>query len=1037
MKITDDMIKKSCSSTIYKRGMEYLREGRVHMRKRSDELINAVVDGEDLYNVQVRFDDNGIEDFFCTCPYYETMGSMCKHIVATLKQRQAELTMGEKYIDENDRLAGMLCLDYGAYSNEKKPLHADFVLYINSDNGTGASYAMSIVIEEVGTDIHGIENFLDSYLKGKQFSFDRNNQYSPGETYFLPNQKKIIDILAEAYEMKTIGNSFYTKEAYQISIGERVASRIFPLLKDVEFSVVFDGMRMSDVQFAEDNPDIIVDISATDGEISLSVSDYGFALSNDGSWFLYENMIYHTDEEWRKYFMPIYRALAGESRTHISFKGNNTIMFAANVLPYIEGKHGIVTQGLDEIIVNENPKFKLYFDVDDGNITCVATVNYGSITIRLPDDQTDYRKIIVRDYVAESEILDAFSGFARVNGMFILDNDADIYDFITFELPLLSLKAEIVASLRFQNLKNNDDIKISTAVRYNEKIDLLEAGFESELSHEQIMGILNAVKLKRSFYRMEDGRFIDLLKNPKRQIFDLFDRLDFSEEELMAGKKTLPKYQALYLDALESVEHEESFKEYIEKIKNIEPTIPTDLNGILRPYQIEGIKWLEQLSSLGFGGILADDMGLGKTLQVLAFVHGKKPDGPVLVVTPSALVYNWLNEIERFIPSAKTLIIDGTKEERTRLIGTVDQYEFVITSYPVLRRDIALYSGITFKYFFIDEAQHIKNPKTMNARSVKKINAEHKFALTGTPIENSLIELWSIFDFVMQGYLYGANEFRTRYEHPIIKEEDEAASVDFKARIRPFILRRMKKDVLNELPEKIENTMYADLTAEQKKMYLSYLALAKDETASLLGEGGRGRIKILSLLMRLRQICCHPALFDEAYKKDSGKLDMLLELIQDGVDGGHRILIFSQFTSMLSIIREKLDKMGIKSFYLDGQTPSYERAEKADRFNGGERDVFLISLKAGGVGLNLTGADMVIHYDPWWNPAAMDQASDRAYRIGQTRAVQVIRLASRGTIEEKILKLQEEKRSLADDIIRKNNETLSTLTNDEIMQLFE
>ena len=429
-------------------------------------------------------------------------------------------------------------------------------------------------------------------------------------------------------------------------------------------------------------------------------------------------------------------------------------------------------------------------------------------------------------------------------------------------------------------------------------------------------------------------------------------------------------------------------------------------------------------------------MGLGKTLQVIAYIHGIKPEKPTLIVAPSALTYNWLSEINKFTPNAKTIIVDGAKEDREKLIQTISEYEFVITSYPLLRRDIAHYKEFEFSYCFIDEAQHIKNPKTMNARSVKKINAEHKFALTGTPIENSLLELWSIFDFVMPGYLYSAHEFRNRYEMPLVKDGDKMTADSFRARIKPFMLRRMKSDVLNELPEKIENTMYAELTGEQKKMYTSYLALAKNQTLALLGEGGQGKMRILTLLMRLRQICCHPTLFDENYDKDSGKLDLLMELVTNAVESGHRILVFSQFTSMLSIIRESLKNVGIDSFYLDGKTPSYERAELSDRFNGGENNVFLISLKAGGVGLNLTGADTVIHYDPWWNPAVMEQASDRAYRIGQTKAVQVIRLAAKGTIEEKILKLQENKKNLADDIVRVNTDTFKSLSNEEILSLF-
>lgn len=1037
MKITDELIKKSCSPTIFKRGIEYHCEGRVHLRKRSDSVINAVVDGEEVYNVQVKLNEDGIGDCICTCPYYETMGTMCKHIVAVLKQRQEELEENSSIVDINDRIAEALCGEYSEMRTEKSPLYIRFILYADILPQGNMSYSMSIQTDGSKEEMRGIENFFECYLSGREFLMDRHTMYKPSETYFYRTQKEILDILAEAYEARSIQNPMYTKKIYRTPFGDKCAARIFPLLDDVDFTLVFDGMTVPGVHIAADNPDIIIDIDAADKEINMSVSEYGCALTKDGSWFLYEDVIYHTSAEWRGYFMPVYRALAAENRTQISFKGDNTIAFASSVMPALRGKHGVIMRGLDEVIVNEAPVFKVYLDVDGKGISAAVTVSYGSIVIRIPEEKTDNSRIIVRKYAEEAEILEVFSHFTTENGIFTLHDSSEIYSFLTDDIPYLNIRAEIVASDKFKALRITEAADISASVGYNSDIDLLEADFETSLTYEQMLGILRAVKLKRPFYRLNDGKFIELGRDGDAGIFSLLARLDFTDEELKNRRKTLPKYRAMYLAALDNIEKKESFNKYIESVKNIEPIIPDGLKNIIRPYQYEGIKWLKQLSELNFGGILADDMGLGKTLQVLAFVHGEKHDAPTLIVTPSALVYNWLNETERFIPDAKTIIIDGTKKEREEKIRSVNDYEFIITSYPILRRDISLYSRIKFQYCFIDEAQHIKNSSTMNAKSVKKINAEHKFAVTGTPIENSLIELWSVFDFVMKGYLYGMNDFRSRYEYPIMHDGDRFAAEDLKAKIRPFVLRRMKANVLNELPEKIENTMYAELTPEQKKMYSAYIALAKTETAALLDEGGRGKIRILSLLMRLRQICCHPLLFDEAYQKGSGKLDMLLEIVENGVESGHRILIFSQFTSMLAIIREEMARLKIDCFYLDGQTPSYERAELADRFNGGEGKVFLISLKAGGTGLNLTGADMVIHYDPWWNPAVTDQASDRAYRIGQKKAVQVIKLAAKGTIEEKIIKLQDSKRLLADDIVRVNTDTFSSLSNDEIMSLFE
>lgn len=1038
MEITEQLIRKSCSSTIYKRGMEYFREGRVHLKKREEKLITSLVDGDELYNVQIKLDDNGITDFFCTCPYYETMNSMCKHIVATLKQRQTEQEEGGKFIDENDKLAQLLCNEFAMKNAEINQLHARFVMYINTAAGS-PSYGMSIEIGSTGTAMHGIENFLDCYLKHREFKIDRSISYIPGVTEFPKYQKKIISILAETYENRSAEVMFYTKAAYQTCFGACTAQRIFPLLQYVDFSLVLDSMTIGGVQIKEENPDIIVDIDAADSEISMSVGDRGIALVPDGEWFFYEGVIYHTDDEWRGYYMPIYRALTIENRTQISFKGDNTMLFAAHILPHIKGRHGIITRGIEDLVVNETPVFEVYFDAGRNGITAVIRANYGNISIRLPktEAETSGKKIVVRDFDLEREMLDFFSDFSVTDGMYTLYSDFEVYNFITTRILDLEKKATLYYSERFKLLRVPEKVDIHASVRYNSDINLLEAGFETDLSYEQICGILNAVKTKRRFYRLSNGRFLDLEDGESRTVFSLLSRLDFSNSEIRERNKSIPAYHALYLDAVSGIDKEKSFAEYVDRIKRIEPKIPAELENVLRSYQRDGVKWMCQLSSFGFGGILADDMGLGKTLQVIAYVHGEKPDMPVLIVTPSALTYNWLSEINRFTPDASALIIDGTKEERIKLIEKVQDYEFIITSYPILRRDINNYRDIEFAYCFIDEAQHIKNAKTMNARSVKKINAKRKFALTGTPVENSLMELWSVFDFVMSGYLYDAREFRSRYEYPMIKEKDEEAAEDLKARIKPFILRRMKSDVLNELPEKIENTIYADLTPEQKDMYSAYLAMAKDQTIAILNEGGRGKIQILTLLMRLRQICCHPMLFDENYKSDSGKLGLLMELIESAVGSGHRMLVFSQFTSMLAIIRDELDKRKIPSFYLDGHTPSYERAELADRFNGGERDIFLISLKAGGTGLNLTGADMVVHYDPWWNPAVTDQASDRAYRIGQTRAVQVIRLAARGTIEEKILKLQEAKRNLADEIVRVNNEDFASLTNEEILALFE
>lgn len=1034
MKITDEMIKDICSANIYKRGVEYLQEGRVHLRKRADNMLNAVVDGEGMLNLSVKFSDGKIDSYMCTCPYFQTMNSVCKHIVAALKQRQAELEEGEDAADENDKLADILCRGYSAANGPKEELYPSFAMSVVNKNGV-PQYYMSISFSAVGTRLQGIEDFLNCYVNKKEYKLDKRYTYEPGKTEFGKYQKEIIDILAESYENKSFVDSIGTKSVYNLQIGERTVTRLMPLLEHVDFSFIIDSINMHKVTMREENPDIVIDVNASDNEIVMEVCERGFAITSNGEWFLYENEIYHTDNTWRRFFMPIYNALNSESKTYIAFRGTNRIGFASEVLPEIKNKRGVVMQGLEDVIVDEKPDFEVYFDAKNGDITAVIIARYGSIPIRLPDDSRTDGKIVVRDYESEGELLAHFRRFEREDGTFILSNDGDIYEFITKDLPILRRNAKVMVSKQFEAISITDATGFKVSAAFSPESRLLEAEFETDLSIEEIKGILAAIRLKQNYYRMKDGRFIDLNECKESRLFSVIEYLDFSDAELKAGRKKLPMYQVLYLESISDVHKTEEFMMLIESIHSIEPVYPEHLKDVLRDYQKEGTAWMKQLSTLGFGGILADDMGLGKTLQVISYVMGERAGKPALIVTPSALTYNWMNEIEHFTPEAKVLVVDGPKDEREKLVEVIDGYDFVITSYPMLRRDSTLYKNKEFAYCFIDEAQYIKNPKTMNARSVKNVNARIKFALTGTPIENSLMELWSIFDFVMSGYLYNAHEFRERFEVPVAKNGDAAAADDLRAKIRPFVLRRMKNDVLEELPEKIENTIYADLVPEQKKLYSAYLAAAKSETEELLESGAK--MRILTLLMRLRQICCHPALFDEAYKKESGKLNALIDIVTSAISSGHRVLIFSQFTSMLAIIRRQLDSMDIGSFYIDGQTKPYERTEMAQRFNDGEKNIFLISLKAGGTGLNLIGADTVIHFDPWWNPAVTDQASDRAYRIGQTRAVQVIKLASSGTIEEKILKLQESKRMLADDIIKMNTDSFSSLTNEEILSLFE
>lgn len=544
---------------------------------------------------------------------------------------------------------------------------------------------------------------------------------------------------------------------------------------------------------------------------------------------------------------------------------------------------------------------------------------------------------------------------------------------------------------------------------------------------------------------MKSGKFVSLEGEDLGKFTELLSYVE--NAEIKDNVIELSKYRALSvfenirdMDTI-GIDNSEEILKLLDKIKNPaleQILVPAGYEEILRDYQITGFKWLQTLMDTGFGGILADDMGLGKTLQAIMLLQNNLGKGCAIVVAPSSLVYNWENEIHKFAPQIKTLVICGNKAIRQDMINDIALNDVVITSYPLIRRDIEYYEDIKFQFCILDEAQHIKNPESLNAASVKKINATHRFALTGTPMENSLIELWSIFDFLMPGYLMSKSSFSEKFEKNISRGVNSEALVQLRKIIAPFILRRKKKDVLSELPDKIETKLICELTEGQRKLYNAYIIRAREEINKKVKEDGfdKNRIQILSMITRLRQICCHPSVFVENYEGGSGKLEMLEELLDELIDGEHRILLFSQFTSLLEIIRNRLDEKNIKYMYLDGSVPIYKRMSLVDNFNEGEASIFLISLKAGGTGINLTSADVVIHFDPWWNPAVEDQASDRAHRIGQENVVEVFKLITKNTIEEKIFELQNKKKDLINSVITQGENFINKLSDEDIMDLF-
>ena len=872
MQITDDLIKKLCSDMVYRHGDEYFRDGRVHIRKRTETEISAAVDGEELYNVYISFDGDKIKNELCTCTYYQTMQAPCKHIVAVLKQRMSELNDGDNIKNENDRIASSLCREFSSFG-ERKKIRASFELFIkpNRDDDKEPEFEMSLSLPDCGGRIQGLENFLDCYLSYKEFKVDRTNYYSRRNMYFPYDEDNVIKIMAEVYQTRSSGVGLYRKASSKTSFGSAVMRRILPYLANLDFKLIFDGISINGVRVLKDDPDILIDVYAAGTDIIMSLSESGFAITPNGEWFFYDDKIYNTSPMWRDYFMPIYRSLSDVNRTQITFKGDNAMHFAAYVLPKIRNRHGVVINGVDDIVVHTKPEFTVFLDSNADSISASLIVKYGTMQMRIPTPQTaNDDKIIIRDYNAEDKLISMFSHFTKSRNIYTLSDNNEIFRFITYDLKLISDYADIVMSDNFRRLEINNDIDLELRAFYNADTDYLEIGFDTDLSAKEINDMLRAVERGEEFYRTKDGRYIGFKENKKRELLELLINSGITEETLLQGRAELPKFELLRLEYINGVVNDDSIKHYINSIRNKTPHIPDDLQGELRGYQKDALSWFYELSELGMGGILADDMGLGKTLETLCYIHSALPNKPALIIAPSTLVYNWQKEIERFIPNAKYMIINGTKDERTESIKHIGEYEFIITSYPLLRRDIALYQDIDFSWCVIDEAQYIKNRKTMNALSVKRIRAEHKFALTGTPIENSIMELWSIFDFVMPGYLGTAREFSERFMN--VTDDAEISEI-LRSRIRPFILRRMKKDVLSELPQKIETTMTAELTREQKALYQAYVKKARNDAADLL-RSSNSKMTILTSILRLRQIGCHPSLVTDIDKVSSGKLEL-------------------------------------------------------------------------------------------------------------------------------------------------------------------
>ncbi len=772
-------------------------------------------------------------------------------------------------------------------------------------------------------------------------------------------------------------------------------------------------------------------------------------------WLMTGERIYGTSPEYDRDMRIFLNRVPQLSDHPLRVSGGRQRSFTGSVLKKVAPHMLLDTHGLDlSPYMPPEALFRFYLDLPEPSVvTCQAYAAYDDESYALTE--TAGSDDSFRDLGAEHEVMTGIrKWFHRVPrdqwqaDYAIVENDQEIFRLLEDGIPWLESHGQVYVSENMKQLKITSAPKAQIGVSV--KSGLLDLTIRADaLPYDELAAILESCRLRRKFYRLKSGEFLRLEDNALSVLSELSDGLRLTGRQLQAESISVPLFRAGYIDAVLEQQGEDiqstrdkSFKAMIRKLKSVRDSdyeVPQGIRGTLRDYQKTGYRWLQTITDLGFGGILADDMGLGKTLQIITLLTAHREAGEdcrALVVCPASLVYNWESEISHFSPGLRTCLITGSAAEREEKIRNSADADVLITSYDLLKRDTDLYSGLSFRFQIIDEAQYIKNSRTQAASSVKKIHAGTRFALTGTPIENRLSELWSIFDYLMPGFLYSYQAFRENLEQPIVESHDEIASARLRQMIRPFILRRMKKDVLKELPAKIERPVYTKLTEMQQTLYdasLMQLLAALDQQSDSAFR--RSKLEILSQLTRLRQICCDPALIYESYHGGSAKLETCLQLIDNAIAGGHRVLLVSQFTSMLDILQARLKKARIPCCRLDGSTRSDERLQLVNSFNRSDVPVFMISLKAGGNGLNLTGADIVIHYDPWWNTAAQDQATDRTYRIGQEKNVLVYKLIAGGTIEEKILELQEAKRALADEIISEELSGIAAFDREELMAI--
>ncbi|ALS75654.1 helicase SNF [Planococcus rifietoensis] len=1030
--ISDKHIRKLCGQAAYKKGRAFQMAGKVNITEANDQSITATVEGRSSFHVKLARSQAGTIQAECSCPPVGFIHTYCHHIAAVMIAAE-ELGQRERPLAEQM---------FGLFEDDDKPsarLHRfdrRVPYHVEATIRSGGKEQLALTFRS-GTAI--LKNVRDplrfvSALSNGQYEETAAIPYDPSRHALEQPVLELLQVLD-----KTNPQAY---ENGKLLVSASDWERLLPLLRKVTHAkfenplgevLPFHVTDTLPVSFRLDHGDSGYRLIVRGLERLQIFPKYGIALTEDA--------IVQPAAADMKRLSGLQELMQGAGE-ELPVDESQVAHMMKSVLPGLE-KLGpvIVTENAIEKIGETPLRAKLYLDRVRSRLLAGLEFHYGQLIIN-PCEEPDgtYRQYpgVFRQLEKERAIMDLMESgrLTKTDGGFYLQDEEAEYDFLYDTVPMLEQWLEVYATtsvkMRIQKTLPGPKIRVNLP---KDRTDWLEFRFDlGGIPEEELRGIIRAIREKKRYFRIPNGTLMSL-ETPGMAAFEEYLAVMNIDEENFERVQRVPLLEGMRLaGSLEQHELSETGTEFARLLKELHhpwtqaQQLPDHFEGILRDYQKRGFSWFRLLAKYGFGGILADEMGLGKTVQSIAFVQSvlediRKSDEPALIVAPSSLMYNWQAEFERFAPEIRTVIVDGPKAQRTKALNKIG--DVYITSYPALRMDRGAYKDWAFHTIFFDEAQAFKNPATQTAKAVKELNARHRFALTGTPIENSLDELWSIFHVVFPALLPDRSQFA------------ELRNADIAKRVRPFLLRRTKAEVLGEVPQKIERIEHSELREEQKKLYTAYLAELRHEALKHLRDNSmrKNRIRILAGLTRLRQLCCHPSLFVEDYKGGSAKFEQLLEILEEARLTGRRVLVFSQFTGMLNIIGQSLLRSGRSYFYLDGSTPPKERVELCDRFNEGEENLFLISLKAGGTGLNLTGADTVILYDLWWNPAVEQQAADRAHRMGQKREVQVLRLVAKGTIEEKMYDLQLRKQDLVDEMIQSGSEAVQLMSEEDIREI--